>query len=78
MNKIIIPTLLIATVIAAGFFAFSPVEQASTIHTTITDVAMINTNSPDKEDKDDNIGKKDVNFGKDAEHTVTITIEVTK
>jgi len=41
MNKIIIPTLLIATVIAVGFFAFSPVEQASTVHTTITNVAMI-------------------------------------
>jgi len=44
----------------------------------ITDVAIINTNSLDKEDKDDNIGKKYVDFGKDAEHTVTITIEVTK
>ena len=44
----------------------------------ITDVAMINTNSPDKKDKDDNIGKKDVDFGKDAEHTVTVTIEITK
>ena len=41
MNKIIIPTLLIATVIAVGFFAFSPVEQASTVHTQITGEEMI-------------------------------------
>jgi len=41
MNKIIIPTLLIATVIAVGFFAFIPIEQASTAHSTITDKSMI-------------------------------------
>jgi len=34
MNKIVIPALLVATVMVAGAFAFLPVEQASTIHTT--------------------------------------------
>jgi len=34
MNKIAIPALLVATVMVAGIFAFVPVEQASTIHTT--------------------------------------------
>jgi len=35
MNKILIPALLVATVMVAGMFAFAPVEQASTVHTTI-------------------------------------------
>ena len=34
MNKIAIPALLVATVMVAGAFAFVPVEQASTVHTT--------------------------------------------
>jgi len=34
-DKILIPTILVATVLVAGFFAFSPVDQAGTIHTTI-------------------------------------------
>jgi len=29
------PTILVATVMVAGVFAFMPVEQASTVHTTI-------------------------------------------
>ena len=35
MNKLTIPTILVATVMVAGIFAFMPVEQASTVHTTI-------------------------------------------
>lgn len=35
MNKIIIPTILTATILIAGLFAFMPVQQASTVHTTI-------------------------------------------
>jgi len=35
MNKLIIPTILTATVLVAGIFAFMPVQQASTVHTTI-------------------------------------------
>jgi len=35
MNKITIPAILVATVMVAGAFAFMPVEQASTVHTTI-------------------------------------------
>ena len=40
MNKLTIPTILVATVMVAGMFAFIPVEQASTVHTsgTITSV----------------------------------------
>ena len=36
MNKLTIPALLVATVMVAGVFAFAPVEQASTVHTTST------------------------------------------
>ena len=35
MNKIAIPALLVATIMVAGAFALMPVEQASTVHTTI-------------------------------------------
>ena len=41
MNKIAIPALLVATVMVAGMFAFAPVEQASTVHTTIIGESMI-------------------------------------
>ena len=37
MNKLLIPTILTATVLIAGIFAFMPVEQASTVHDTIID-----------------------------------------
>jgi len=35
MNKLTIPTILVATVMVAGIFAFMPVQQASTVHDTI-------------------------------------------
>jgi len=34
--KIIIPTILAATILIAGMFAFMPVEQASTVHSTLS------------------------------------------
>ena len=40
MNKLTIPTILVATVMVAGIFAFMPVEQASTVHTTIQDTQL--------------------------------------
>jgi len=36
MNKFTIPTILTATIMVAGMFAFMPVEQASTVHATIS------------------------------------------
>jgi len=41
MNKFTIPTILAVTVLVAGIFAFMPVQQASTVHTsgTITTVS---------------------------------------
>ena len=37
MNKLAIPAILTATIMVAGMFAFMPVEQASTVHTTVQD-----------------------------------------
>ena len=36
MNRIIIPSILVITVLIASVFAFSPVENAATVHTTGT------------------------------------------
>lgn len=35
MNKTVIPSILTATILVAGIFAFMPVEKASTVHTSI-------------------------------------------
>ena len=35
MNKIILPTILAATVLIVGVFAFMPIDEASTVHETI-------------------------------------------
>jgi len=35
MNKLIIPTILTATILVAGIFAFIPVQEASTVHVSI-------------------------------------------
>ena len=37
MNKLTIPSILAATVLIAGIFAFMPVEKASTVHTGLED-----------------------------------------
>ena len=35
MNKFVIPSILIATIMIGGIFAFNPVQQASTVHIEI-------------------------------------------
>ena len=35
MNKVVIPNILVFTVFVAGVIAFSPVDQATAVHTTI-------------------------------------------
>ena len=35
MNKLLIPTMLTAAILIAGVFALLPIEQASTVHTTV-------------------------------------------
>ena len=41
MNKLAIPAILAATVLVAGIFAFMPVQQASTVHTSGTITTVI-------------------------------------
>ena len=41
MNKLVIPTIRIATVLIAGIFAFSPIEKASTVHAGLTGIQVV-------------------------------------
>ncbi len=41
MNKLVIPSILAATVLIAGIFAFMPVDRAATVHTTIGNKLII-------------------------------------
>lgn len=43
MNKIIIPSILTATILIAGMFALMPVDKASTVHTTIISNRLVQT-----------------------------------
>jgi hypothetical protein len=38
MKKIVIPTILAATVLVAGFVAYLPVQKAQTVHTFLADI----------------------------------------
>ena len=57
MNKILIPTILVATVIVAAIFAFMPVEKAVSVHTTLQSSSSADTQtttlqgSIDKQDR---------------------------
>ena len=48
MKGYVVPSILIATVLLAGIFAFQPIEQASTVHTTITDNTASEINTKDQ------------------------------
>lgn len=41
MNKLVIPISLTAIVLIAGIFAISPIEKASTVHTTIINANVV-------------------------------------
>ena len=45
MNKVMIPALLVFTVMIAGAFAFIPVQEASTVHTTIQNTTVRESNT---------------------------------
>ena len=53
MNKLTIPAILVATVMVAGAFAFMPVEQASTVHTTIAGTIQAIDSTPAGFDQDE-------------------------
>ena len=40
MNKLTIPTILVATVMVAGIFAFMPVDEAKAVHVSVQDEQM--------------------------------------
>jgi len=56
MNKLTIPVILVATVMVAGIFAFMPVQQASTVHTTIQatqqNLVVLELTDPDQDAAD--------------------------
>jgi len=37
LNKLVIPAILAVTVMVAGIFAFSPIDQVSTVHAPVLD-----------------------------------------
>lgn len=37
MNRILIPSILVITVLVAGIYAFQPIDQATAVHNTIID-----------------------------------------
>ncbi|MFY3740050.1 MAG: hypothetical protein HMLIMOIP_000475 [Candidatus Nitrosomirales archaeon] len=41
MKKIVIPTILAATILVAGMFAMMPVQKASTVHSGLAGVTVI-------------------------------------
>ena len=43
MTKLTIPVILAATIMVAGLFAFAPVEQASTVHTSGVNTSVRDT-----------------------------------
>ena len=61
MNKMTIPSLLLGIVMIAGIFAFMPVYEASTVHTTIqsTTVRIVEVTA---EERGTGAGDQDDNF----------------
>ena len=54
MNRLTIPSILAATVLVAGIFAFMPIEKASTVHTTIqANTARLSESTVSVTDEDD-------------------------
>ena len=47
LNKLVIPAILTATVLIAGIFAFSPVDEAQTVHSSLGGVISINESITD-------------------------------
>ena len=61
MNKLAIPIVLVAVIMVAGIFAFSPVQSASTVHDTVSgdlndiidQVCLLNNDDADLDDDDE-------------------------
>ena len=80
MNKLAIPAILVATVMVAGIFAFIPVEQASTVHDTITadlelKVATTEIATLDAVDEGDDVFAAALD-GIDVSDAIALTVQV--
>ena len=76
MSKLTIPVILVATIMIAGMFAFMPVEQASTVHTTIgTGASTVLVATLDAVDEGDDIYGV-ASDGVDISDADSITIQV--
>ena len=80
MNKLTIPSILAATVLIAGIFAFMPVEKASTVHTGLgSQLTTIEDNvaalQADVDILKMELGTVKDNTGAPASRTLTLTDE---
>ena len=76
MNKFTIPAILVITVLVAGIFAFVPIDEASTVHTTLQSSSSATTQTTTLQaniDKQDRLlffhlmtGTKDLNASSNA------------
>ena len=78
MNKLTIPSILAATVLIAGIFAFMPVEKASTVHTGLGTQLTTITNNVATLQADVDILKMELdtvkdNTGAPVNRTLTLT-----
>lgn len=57
MNRLVIPSILAATVLVAGMFVFMPVDKASTVHTVIqaNTIRMVSVDSAQSTAADQNM-----------------------
>ena len=62
MNKLTIPTILVAVIMVAGIFAFVPVGQAATVHDSLLNEVQALGDAICSEDNDGNINSADANL----------------
>jgi len=76
MNKILIPTILVATVMIAGAFAFMPVDKATTVHNSIIAAISGSGSGPSAAPSFDTITIqfRDMNFASDADRYVLLDL----
>ena len=87
MNKLTIPAILAVIVLSAGVFAFMPINQASTVHTTILasntgivsvqalDISNANANFSCDDDGDDGAITFTLDVGTDSAELVSLFID---
>ena len=74
MNKYMIPGILVATAIIAGTFAFSPVEDATAVHTTIQNTQMSLVEAADADSCVKDLSGTTINATSDADFIAMISV----